>query len=247
MITFTGPLACLNTLPPQIGVVKDGDEKGEFLAMRQPSNSTWIGEWGDHDPQETFDADNRKVSVRLGSGRTGCRRSHAAKDPTAKDAAVAFLTFDCNGQPVKQVEIGARPGIPISYVRRLSREDGDPDSLDCVEFKNFGPLPVLIDDVLFDTGQVRSESLRVEIGSKTSDLNAPGLLVNHLSVLKHVKGRSGTLDRDKLITAFGEQRAEGLSYSPPLFASSAYDSDFEMLSKVTDDKQKKLEVTVGLK
>lgn len=244
MIAFTGDLGCIAKLPARIAVVLDGDETRQFTAIRQPGSEVWIGDWHRPDPKETFDASGRTASVRTGGARTDCRPSHSAKDPDprAKDAWLASFTFNCYTQPVQKLEVRGEPGVPISYVRRLPKDDDDEESRPCIESKDFLESPVVIMDIWFATDQVLSETVRLQIGSKKSNLKAPGLLVNHPSVMKHVNGRGGTLELKTLLTAFGKQRAEGLSFAPPLFAPNAYESDFKKLSALSDSRQKKLKV-----
>jgi len=237
MVTFEGDAGCIAGIPKSIDVVLDGDETNEFPAQQRESD-LWIGEWRRQPATKNFDAEGRTVSVRTGVNRTDCRRSSAAKDPSPQvhDGWVASVTFHCYRQAVRQVTVQAKPDVPISYVRRMNKVGKDDDSRECVEHKNFVDSPIEIKDVWFDTDQVRHESLSLQVRSEEASLEAPGLLVNHPSVMKYMKGGEGILDLETLLIALGEQRAEGLQSQPPLFASSAYDKDFKRLSMLRDDQ-----------
>jgi hypothetical protein len=236
LVTFRGDARCIATVPKEIGVVLDGDERNQFTAERISSN-LWIGDWSYPDRAANFNAMNRTASIRVGGSRTDCRRSYEAKDPQVADGWVASFRFTCNTQSAQKLEVRGEPDVPISYVRRLPKADDDEDSRACADYSGFH-LPLEIQDVWFTTRNVPSESLRIQIGLKAAKIEAPGLLVNHSSVMKYAKKGSVALDQKKILLAFGEQRAEGLSFSPPLFVSNAYDDDRKRLEKLIDDKKK---------
>lgn len=236
LITFRGDARCIAMVPKEIGVVLDGDERNQFTAERIRSN-LWIGDWSHPNLEENFNAKNRTASIRVGGSRTDCRRSYEAKDPQVPDGWLASFRFTCNTQPAQKLEIQGEPGIPISYVRRLPKADDDEDSRACVDYSGFH-LPLEIQDVWFTTRNVPSESLRIQIGLKKAKIEAPGLLVNHSSVMKYAKDGNVALDQKKILVAFGEQRSEGLAFSPPLFVSNAYDDDRKRLEKLIAEKKK---------
>lgn len=249
LVTFVGDVSCIANLPAKIGVVLDGDEKNQFLATQAIGSNLWIGDWSRPDLTENFDAVDRIASIRVGGARTDCRRSYAAQDPQVKDGWVASFTFRCDTEPVQKLEIRGEPDVPISYVRRLPKVDDEQDSRGCVEHNDFLKSPVRISDVWFDTRNVPSEALRIQVGSKTAKIDAPGLLVNHPSVMKYAKGGDVALDQEKLLTAFGAQRAEGLAFAPPLFSPNAYEDDRKRLEKLSKEERGKprREVKVVLK
>jgi hypothetical protein len=236
MVTFRGDAGCIANLPRTIGVVLEGDEKNQFPAERIGSN-LWIGAWTDQNPDKNFDAEGRTASIRIGGSRTDCRRSYARQDPQVDDGWVASFRFECNVQPAQALKIRGEPDVPISYVRGLPRADNDEDSRPCADYSNF-PLPPKIADVWFAIDEVPRELLRIQIGSPKAKMEAPGLLVNHRSVMKYANGGDVTLDQNKILVALGVQRAEGVALEPPLFPSSAYDDDRKRLEKLIEDKKR---------
>jgi len=247
LVTFRGDVACIANIPKEIGVVLEGDEKNQFTAERIGSN-LWIGNWHGTRPDDDFNAVNRTASIRGHGARTECRRSYAAPDPQVADGWVASFRFTCYTQPVQKLEIHPPPDVPISYVRRLPKADDEEDSRACVEFRD-SYLPIEIKDVWFATKNSPSESLRIQIGSKTAEIRSPGLLVNHPSVMKYAKGGNVELDQKKLLTAFGVQRGEGVAFDKTLFAPNAYDDDRKRLEKLAQSEKNKpkREVKVVLK
>jgi hypothetical protein len=244
MVRFVGDAACIARIPDRINVVLDGDETNQFTATRQ-NVDLWLGDSG-KPSSENFNAENRTVSVRTGGSRTDCRGSRLEKDPSphVRDGWVASVTFQCYRQAVRQVSVESRPDVPVSYVRRMAKAHQDADSRDCVEHKSFLESPTTINDVWFYPHQLRRESVRIQIGFDEPDLRAPGLLLNHPSVMKHLKGGDGILDVQTIVAILDEQRAEGLSSVPPFFSSNAYLNDFERLSRLVADKNKKLTLIV---
>jgi hypothetical protein len=247
MIRFVGPSDCTLNVPPEILVVLNGDETNAFPARLQPDSSkVWIGLWGDRNPSNTFPAAGSKASVRLHRARTDCRQSYADKDPEVKDGLIARFTFRCNTQPVRQVTVQSDPDVHISYVRTLRRATNDDESVDCTETENSMPSKTTVEDVWFETANVPFELLRVQLGSDKSNPKAPGLLVNHPSVLKHIKKSAGTLtgtlDQVRLLAAFQEQRNSGALAAPDV-SPNAYENDLARLGKLTADK-KNLKVTL---
>ena len=222
-----GGAHCLK-FPDEISVVMDDEDGSTYhFPITGGPGCHWTGK-----ALGTFDASLTHFSLRLGIARTDCRTvEETYKDPAEGLMRVARLTFECCAQdlkPVQQVTISTDRPVSVSYLRRVpkSRERGRLRSVPCTEHAVFTHGTGTIDHVQF-----QSETLRLQLGEKVPKPESPGLLIRVPTFKKGKKANYPLhLDRDDVVSAFIEQRAQGEAGDPNL-SSNAIEIDYKRLKE----------------
>jgi hypothetical protein len=210
------PAGACRAAPAELQVVINDVDTEPFRAVRQPSG-VWLAE-----PTRLFDATRAQASVRFEDIRTDCERSGWRRDEKNRDVWLATFAFSCPVAGVHEITIRA-PNVYVSYVRELSgkvpcRErgtfpnDNEPHSVVAVRFSQ--------------------ERLRLQIGEKKANINAPGLLVDDPAVIKDAKnGGHVAFDRERVVDALSKQRLRAnASVSPGLSSNARKVDDATLLA-----------------
>lgn len=220
----------------KIWVVMDGDENHPI-----PGDQAGLCHWTATARTGTFDANLSDFSLRLGIARTPCQ--HAEID-RINGRKIGKLIFQCCGTDARRVKISTNQEMPISYVREVSKDATDANSVPCKESYSFVKQPVDILSVWYPADALApqavngpdrqstssGETLRVQFGERDPKKTTPLLIFNHRSVTKFLK--SNSLTSEHILAAMREQRAKGLIATPPSFSVAADKAEKARLDQI---------------
>lgn len=239
-ITLEGAPGCSEVR--SVLVVMSGEENHAFAATRDTRDPC---HWTATRRAGTFDAGLEHFSLRLGTGRTTCKRARVDLDKRL--ARVAFLVYKMD---VRMVNISTSPVIPMSYVRGVPAHPADSPSIPCAEgaFLSGQAIP----DVWFPNEALHpnlrgrqhdrydkvlpAETFRLQFDRIGPDPRFPGLIINDEALTRYLKGGQGNITIDEIIAAFGEERGMAKLGTAPLFSPNAYEADRRTLTDLATEK-----------
>ncbi len=177
----------------------------------------------------SFDTKISYFSLRLGLARTQCHKAKAVRK--GPGVWVAELKFKCCiAGTVETVTVRMKPEDPISYVRKVLKEDvpgvfpAPPESRECLEMSVFSNGGGTIEQVQFE-----GEQIRLQLGERVPRPDGFGVIINPP---RGQQKKRDEMTPDGVVWRMAVQRAKGLDRSAPNLSTSAIAVDIVKLSQL---------------